>query len=247
MEIQQYFEPLKKIGIIESTVFIGSKIYDKKENTQNSDLDFFIVIEDDTNEQEIKTLNMELYKIQENLKKQGIKLHMQPIMTRHIFIQRLIKREPWIISGIEHGVIYIDRKGLINKIKEIIKTGELKPNKEHVERLLTRAYDTLATKRQELLNLIIKINDLYFYATRILALKEGILLANPEQAIKYLEKYPELKKYQEEFQEINLVNKKYEKGTISEFTGEEIDKWLQKSEEYLKIIEDTITIQGWAK
>ena len=233
------FKQLKDLEFVIGVLFFGSTIYEGK-TPKDSDLDCLIILSDDFSQSQEKLLLNVLESIKKSLASKQVKLHLQPPMTLNVFIRRVITLEPWIVSSLSHGFIYKDSSGVLKALKSIVANKKTRLKTEHIDLLLTRAYDNIVKTRKSLLNMITLLTDLYLLITRLIASRDGFIIPDPESAIKYLKNLPEFESFKQEFEDLSLINKKFEAGTLGEFKGVELDEWLARCENYFLTVQKTI-------
>ncbi|MEM3405808.1 MAG: nucleotidyltransferase domain-containing protein [Candidatus Pacearchaeota archaeon] len=230
--LKQLCSPIFELNIVKSVFFYGSAV--KKGLVKGHDIDIFIAIDETIPnfEEEEKKLDILLITIQEKAKKEGIEIHFQPPKTIGLIWHLIHIAEPWTISAIRTSIILYDKGDFIRLIKNLLAEGKIYSINEKSERLFYRAINYFLSAKKKLL-------EIPFALLNILTIISQIILSYLEirtsSATDTLEKLRANKKeigisnyFLETYNELIKINEKIYKGTFGEFSGEEIDLWMNK-------------------
>lgn len=205
-----------------------------KKYIKGHDIDIFIVIDDTQEgyEDELPKLKFIIEMLEKQGEKYGLKLHFQPPKPLSLVWHLVRIAEPWTISAIRTSIVLYDPSDFIKIIKKLLKKGKIYAVEEKAERLFTRAVEGIASVREEILKLPIKLlNVVTIVSQMLLSYLDIYTTSSHETRDKIKEKAEELgisRDYIEFYDELIKINEKISRGTLSEFSGEELDIWEKR-------------------
>jgi predicted nucleotidyltransferase len=206
------------------------------------DIDVLILLNDTENvsEKAIQKVELACQKIKDSGKKAGLEFHFQPpkLLTR--WWHTLIEGEPWIISSLKEPVIVYDRKGVVKEVCSFIEKEHIYNKEEKAERLLERSDLLAMSNRQLLLGAIGNLANAGTEAAQILLLFDGKFMLNKREIVHELEKnYVKTlgRDVVDTYTEIVDLEEKISKGTLSEFSAENLDYYLERLKIFIGKVE----------
>lgn len=242
--LQKHLKPLLKYRAWLASVYVyGSAIAKKNAN----DIDVMIVINDSgipPTQETIDSVEKTCGVIEEKGRSQGMIFHFQPIKMLSRWWNLLLDGEPWIVSSLEHVLVIYDKKNLINEVSKIVKGEILYRKEERAEKLIERSNRYALKNRQLLLNSLTTLANASTEAAQILLLFDNKLILNKERIVEELEQNY-TKTIGEDvignYKEIIDLEQKMEKGSLSEFSAENLDYYLEKMKKFIAKIEDMLS------
>ena len=227
-------------NIVKSVVLFGSVA--KKEQIEGSDIDILLIIDDvsiDWDQELVAWYREELDKILTTNPYQS-KLHITTIKLSSWW-EDLIRGEPAVINMIRYGEAVVDDSAFLNPIKMLLIKGKIKASPEAIHTCLQRAPAHIArSKAAELMS----IEGLYW--SMVDSAHAALIAAHsfppsPEYIVGALKetfvKKGKLKmRYVEWFQELQVLHKQIDHRKISDLKGIEIDKWQERTEEFMRVM-----------
>jgi predicted nucleotidyltransferase len=211
-----------------------------------SDIDVMVILNDTENvsEKAIQKVERACQKIKEAGKKAGLEFHFQPpkLLTR--WWHTLIEGEPWIISSLKEPVIVYDRKGIVREVCTFIEKEHIYNKEEKAERLLERSDLLALSNRQLLLGAISNLANAGTEASQILLLFDGKFILNKREIVHELEKnYVRTlgRDVVDTYTEIVDLEEKISKGTLSEFSAENLDYYLERLKVFIGKVEEMLS------
>lgn len=242
-KIKDSLKPLLKFKkYIEAIYVFGSSI--KKKNAY--DIDVMIIVNDTKKvmDREIKVLENVCDILERSAAKKGIMFHFQPIKVLSKWWHLLIEGEPWIISSLKNILVIYDKKDMLKEVRGFIKKEHLYKKEERAEKLLERSDKTHFKNRQLLLNSIINLVNAGTEAAQILFLFDNKFILNKNKIVNELNKPHYKKKIGSDevgsYKELVDLEEKMEKGTLSEFSAENLDYYLEKIKNFINKVEAVI-------
>jgi len=244
-ELRKLCEPLKKaVPQIQAIWLYGSAVR-KKEFKKTSDIDILVLVDDtrkDFNKKVLTHIALLIKIVELEASKKGLKLHFQPPRRLTTWWELVKSHEPWVITSMKDSVILFDDSGYISQVKRLLKKKARKRYDETVEELLERANSNLREARQILLYKI--PHEMLFAMTetaqRLLQL-HGAVAVTPLDACKDLKALSRKglleKNLVDDFEEVLLVNEKISKGTLTEFSGKDLERYEAKMNAFVEEVE----------
>jgi hypothetical protein len=242
--LQQCLKPLLKYSAwLEAVYVYGSAITKKSAN----DIDVLIMLNDSgvpPSPEIMDSIEKECGRIEEKGRAQGMTFHFQPIKMLSRWWSLLLDGEPWIVSSLEHVLVIYDKKNLIGEVSKIVRGEILYRKEERAEKLIERSSSYALKNRQLLLSSLTTLANAATEAAQILLLFDNKLILNKEKIIEELER-AYIKTIGEDvvgnYKEIIDLEEKMEKGSLSEFSAENLDYYLDKMKKFIAKVEDMLS------
>lgn len=236
--IDKFLKPLLRYRkYIESIYVYGSAITKGEAN----DIDVMIVVDDTeaVNNLAIDLIEKECGFIDEKAKKEGYVFHFQPVKMLSRWWHLLIEGEPWIVTSLKNTHIVFDKRNIIGEISEYIHRNILYKREEKTEKLVERSTNSIIKNREILLQSVSLLTNAATEAAQILFLFENKLMLNKKKIADELKKYGETlgKENIDAYIQIIDLEEKIEHGTLSEFSSENLDFYLEKIKNFIAKIE----------
>ena len=240
--LEKYLRPLLEYrNVIESVYVYGSAI---TENNAN-DIDTIIVLNDSS---EIKPHILERIEqicgqIEDRARKENLIFHFQPLKMLSRWWHLVLEGEPWILNSLKEIIIVYDKKGIVAEVSSLIKNENVYKKEERAEKLIERSDIYLFKNRQSLLNSLTILSDAATEAAQILLLFDNKFILNKKRIIEELEKNYTKKISIEtigNYKEIVDLEEKMEKGSLSEFSAENLDYYLDKVKKFISKVENML-------
>lgn len=236
--IDKYLKPLLRYKrYIEAIYVYGSAITKGEAN----DIDVMIIVDDTemVNNLAVDLIEKECGFIDEKAKKEGYVFHFQPVKMLSRWWHLLIEGEPWIVTSLKNIHVVYDKRRLIKEVKDYIGKSILYKREEKTEKLVERSTSSIIKNREVLLGSVSILSNASTEAAQILFLFENRLLLNKKKIA------DDLKKYEDQIGRDNIdayiqiidLEEKIEHGTLSEFTSENLDFYLEKIKNFIAKIE----------
>ncbi len=236
--IDKYLKPLLRYKrYIESIYVYGSAITKGEAN----DIDVMIIVDDTetVNNLAIDLIEKECGFIDEKAKKEGYTFHFQPVKMLSRWWHLLIEGEPWIVTSLKNTHVVFDKRNIIKEVSEYIHKSILYKREEKTEKLVERSTNSIIKNREILLQGVSLLTNAATEAAQILFLFENKLILNKKKIADELKKYGETlgKDNIDAYIQIIDLEEKIEHGTLSEFTSENLDFYLEKIKNFIAKIE----------
>lgn len=231
-ELKKFCFILKGLEIVKGIYFYGSCV--KKGYSFGSDIDIMIIVDDSIEDYEEKIKKLELFVkfIEEEAKEKKLDLHFQPPKSFSLFWHLVKIAEPWLISSIRTCIIIYDGSDFIKLIKKLISEGKIYGINEKSERLFSRAIENFFDIREKLLKVPIKFLNVITIVSQMILNYFDIITSSSNETYKNLKQKKDFIGISDSFllnyEELIKINEKIYKGTLSEFSGDEIDLWTKK-------------------
>ena len=238
--IKEQLKPLLKHDKwIEAIYVYGSAVTKRLAN----DIDTMIILNDSSLPpgpeiiQEIEKTSLE---IEQEARKKEIIFHFQPIKMLSKWWYLVLENEPWIISSLKETIIIFDKKNLIKQVSKLIRSTALYRKEEKAEKLMERSEFYLIKNRQLLLDSLATLANAATEAAQILRLFDNKIILNKKRISDELDLMYR-KAIGEEiignYKEIIDLEDKMEKGSLSEFSAENLDYYLEKTKKFISKVE----------
>lgn len=232
-----------------SYVIGGSLV--RGEAVKTSDVDVFVII-NDTDVKRMSRLELKerlrgiIYQhVGEASALAGVKNKLSPqIYLLTEFWESVKDAHPVMFTFIRDGIPIYDR-GTFMPWKALLKMGKLKPSPEAIDMFMSMGDKTVKFAKQSLLDILVR--DIYW---GIVTPSQALLMLNgsppptpkqlvPEMKKNFMEKEKMLeKKYIDIVERIVNLYKDYEHEKLKEIKGEEIDRLIRDSGDYLKRLKE---------
>jgi len=234
--------PLTKIKSVKGILVYGSAV--KKGIQKGHDIDLLVIFDDTCKDDGMEKINFFINLITLKAKKQELILHFQPPKPLSLFWKLLHKAEPWLISALRNSIVLYDPTELLKVTKKLIASGKLYSIDEKAERLMARAIEEFIEVRKILMKAPWILLDTMTIAGQIMLSYLGIFTTSANETKKMLEKNKEKlglsNAYIDFYDDLIKINEKIAKGTLSEFTAVEIDKYTFKVKAFIKESENIL-------
>jgi predicted nucleotidyltransferase/uncharacterized protein (UPF0332 family) len=224
--------------VVKSIVLFGSSA--KKSSTPSSDIDIIIIADDISINFDQELVAWYRDELAELIKKNPYKksLHVNTVKLS-TWWQDLMRGDPVIINILRYGDALIDSGGFFNPLRILLKEGKIKSTPESIYTLLQRAPVHMARTRTSLLA---AIDGLYWAAVdsaHAALITAKIMPPSPEHIPDILrENFVSKKllkpKYVDDYQELHALAKEIVHGKRVQVTGEEIDNWIVKADQFVR-------------
>ena len=155
----------------------------------------------------------------------------------------VLEGEPWILNSLKEIIIVYDKKGIIEEVSKLIKNENVYKKEERAEKLIERSDTYLFKNRQSLLNSLTTLSEAATEAAQILLLFDNKFILNKKRIIEELEKNYTKKISIEmigNYKEIVDLEEKMERGSLSEFSAENLDYYLDKVKKFIFKVENML-------
>ncbi len=237
--IEKHLKPLQSFkSVIESIYIYGSAVTKNNAN----DIDTLIVINDSSEVKKnvLDDIEQTCGLIEDEAKRQGLIFHFQPLRMLSRWWYLVLEGEPWILNSLKEVLIIYDKKGIVSEVSTLIKNENVYKKEERAEKLIERSDIYLHKNRQSLLNSLTILSDAATEAAQILLLFDNKFILNKKRIIEELEKNYTKKISPEiigNYKEIVDLEEKMEKGSLSEFSAENLDYYLDKVKRFIGKVE----------
>ena len=212
-------------GFVKATWVYGSSTKKKSAN----DIDILLLIDDTIESYQEKAARL-LSVISIITKHSHLNLHFQKPIPLSLLWTLVIKGEPWIITAIKNSIVIHDPYNYVVLLKKLIRNKGDMSRDIKAERLVSRAEDSLTDNRGLMMGFIEELFFACLEAAQIYLLLKDKTIYKPRKTIK------ELKKMEidtDDFFEILNLNEKANKGSLSEFSGEDLDYYLKQTNRFI--------------
>lgn len=224
--------------IIKSIVLFGSAA--KKETTSSSDIDIVIIIDDvsiNWEQELVLWYREELGKLLKG-NKYTKELHINTIKLS-TWWDDLMKGDPVVVNIIRYGKAMIDLAGFFDPLKFLLMKGKINSTPEAIYNCLQRAPMHIQRSKVAELN---SIEGLYWAmvdSSHAALIAAHVSPPSPEHIPLHLKEVfadsGRLKmNYITDYRDLLVLHKKITHGEITDLKGVEIDKWQEKTEDFLK-------------
>ncbi|MFB6075797.1 MAG: nucleotidyltransferase domain-containing protein, partial [Candidatus Aenigmatarchaeota archaeon] len=222
---------------IKSIVAWGSVVRD--EFTGKSDIDVVVIVDDTREELDKKTRSKIDSFIKKSAKDVDEKLSPQPVWTITEFWDMSRTLSPLAYTLLKDGVPVYDT-GFFAPIKRLLNMGKIPASKEAVEKRMKKVPKRLNRAKHSKLYMIAE--DLYYAmldSTQAVLMFLGRGPPDPNNAGEVARKYlveKELleEKYVDWLEDVIEFRKEVEHRNISSIKGKEVDKYIEKAEDYVE-------------
>ncbi len=230
--------------IIKTIVLFGS--YSKGKETEQSDVDLMVVMDDLLNDLENKNILGTFYGDVDALlnEEKSIKLHIN-FVTLTAFWRGVLAADPVSVNVLKYGVPLIDT-GYFEPLQVLLNRGEIKPTEESIYAALSRSQLYTDSAR---LRMAGAVTDLYWSvinSAQAVIMRQGEVPPSPETISALLESLQRMHLINNEdiltFNDIFALGKKLLHGEKLDITGADVDKILSKgvrfNEKMIKLVEN---------
>lgn len=237
--LKKYLKPLlKHKKYIESVYVYGSAVT----KSQANDIDTMLIVNDSVKLSPfiLDQIEMEAGSIEDEAKKSGLIFHFQPVKLLSKWWHLVLEGEPWIISSLKKIIVIYDKADVISEVSRLIRDEHMYKKDERAEKLIERSEVYSFKNRQLLLNSLHLLSDAGTEAAQILMLFDNKFLLNKKKIIEELERnYKKIlgDEIVGNYKEIVDLEEKVDKGSLSEFSAENLDYYLDKIQKFIAKVE----------
>ncbi len=230
--------------MIKSIVLFGSSA--KKTATPDSDIDIIVILDDVSikwDEELIAWYREELGKIiQANPYRKSLHVNSVKLST---WWDDLIKGDPIIVNILRYGNAIIDFGGFFSPLKVLLKQGKIKSTPEAIYTLLQRAPNHMGRTKLALLS---AVDGLYWAcvdSAHAALIAAKVTPPSPEHIPDILteifvkQKLLD-KKHVQHYTKLHASAKEIVYGKRVQVSGEEIDSWILKTDEFIGVMAELV-------
>src|SRR3989338_1562609 len=230
--------------IVKSIILFGSTV--KQTAGTTSDIDIIILIDDVSikwDQELIAWYRTELDNImKKNPYKKNIHINTIKLST---WWEDLIRGDPVVINVIRYGESIIDSGGFFEPLKFLLLNGKIKSTPEAIYSNLQRAPLHLARSKVSELNAIEGLYWAMVDSAQAALISAKIIPPSPEHIPSNLKEVfayqGKLKiKYITDFRDLHYLHKQISHGEITDLKGVEIDKWQERTEDFMKVMSELV-------
>ena len=234
---------LKKFGDYIKSIIVWGSIT-RGDYTGKSDVDIYIIFDD--TKASIKDFNKireridkDIYKIAHDI---DPRLHPQPILALTEFMDGIRFCHPLFYNIIREGFALHDT-GFFIPMRKLLEWGHFPATKEAAEMRMESVPKRIT--RVENVKLYIIAEDLYYAfldSAQAILMYLGVGPPSPKVAVRELREHLVSKglldeKYAKMLEDVLAFRKAVEHKEIKKIESKEVDKWIAKAEEYIKVFE----------
>lgn len=223
--------------IIKSIVLFGSAA--KKTTSPGSDIDVIIIIDDVSIRWDPELVIWYREELNKILKKNPYEreLHINTIKLS-TWWDDILRGDPVVINILRYGRAMIDLAGFFEPLKFLLIQGKIKPTPESIYTCLQRAPGHISRSKVAELN---SIEGLYWAmvdSAHAALMSAQVSPPSPEHVPLHLKETfvssGKLKmEFVKDYRDLLILHKKIVHGEITDLKGVEIDKWQEKTENFL--------------
>jgi len=238
--IREQLKPLlKHEKFIESIYVYGSAVTKRSAN----DIDTMIILNDSgmpPSPESIQEIEKTSLIIEQEAKKRDIIFHFQPIKMLSKWWYLVLENEPWILASMRETIVVFDKKGLIRQVSKLVRGTALYKKEEKAENLMERSELYLIKNRQLLLDSLATLANAATEAAQILLLFDNKIILNKRRISDELDLMYRKSIGTEiigNYKEIIDLEDKMQHGSLSEFSAENLDYYLEKTKKFIDKVE----------
>lgn len=220
------FEKYPKV--MKTIVLFGS--YSKGRETESSDVDIMIVMDDVLNLLDEKVQSLIFSDVDKLVKESEVKLHIN-FVTLTAFWRGVMAADPVSVNVLKYGVPLLDT-GYFEPLQALLNMGEIKPTEESIYASLTRSELYANSSRLKLAGVVTDIYWSVVNSAQSAIMRQGEVPPSPEIIPEMLEKLEKrgmvAKKHVDVFMEIFALGKRLFHGEKIEINGEKAQELLVK-------------------
>jgi len=232
-------------GYVKAVIVWGS--ITRGDYTGKSDVDIYVIF-DDTKmplkkfEEIREKITADMYKVAKSI---DPRLHPQPVIALTEFYQNIRACNPFIYNIVREGYAIYD-VGFFVPMRKLMEKGEFPVTPEAAE--LRMEFVPKRIRRVKNVKLLMVVDDLYqamIDAVQAVIMYLGYAPPAPKILARDTERYLVEsglldKKYLGVLDEMIKLRKASEKKEINELTGQQVDDWIKKTEEFVDVKGETI-------
>ncbi len=230
--------------LVKSIILFGSSA--KKVSTPESDIDIIVIIDDVSvkwDQELIAWYREELGKLI-RLNPYNKSLHVNSVKLS-TWWNDLFRGDPVIINVLRYGEVLIDHGGFFAPLQLLLKEGRIRSTPEAVYTLLQRAPNHMARTRASLLSAVDGLYWACIDSAHAALIAANVIPPSPEHIPGNLyENFVKTKmlkeRYVEDYKKIHEIAKDIVHGKKIQISGEEIDFWIKRADEFVKIMTELV-------
>lgn len=232
-------------GYVKAIIVWGS--ITRGDYTGKSDVDIYVIFDDTKMPlkkfEEIRDrITQDMYKVARSI---DPRLHPQPVVALTEFYQNIRACNPFMYNIIREGYAIYD-VGFFVPMRKLMEKGEFPVTPEAAE--LRMEFVPKRIRRVKNVKLLMVVDDLYqamVDAVQAVIMYVGFAPPAPKVLVRDTERYlvhAKLldKKYLNVLDEMIKLRKASEKKEVNELTGQQVDDWIKKTEEFVEAMEETL-------
>lgn len=235
--------------IVKSIVLFGSTI--KQDRQANSDIDVMILIDDASVKWDQELIAWYREELERILKSNPYNknLHVNTVKLS-TWWEDLMRGDPIVINVLRYGEAMIDLAGFFNPLKQLLIHGKIKSTPEAIYSCLQRAPLHITQSKVAELGAIEGLYWSMVDSAHAALIAANVLPPSPEHIPRDLDKSfvnsgKLNKRYIKWFIDLMDLHKKIEHREISDLKGVEIDKWQERTEDFMitmvKLVDNLIS------
>ncbi|MDP8012636.1 MAG: nucleotidyltransferase domain-containing protein [Nanoarchaeota archaeon] len=227
--------------VIKSIILFGS--YSKGKETESSDVDIMIIMDDVLNNLDNKFLGVFYEDVDKLVKAEtSIKLHIN-FVTLTAFWRGVLSADPVSVNVLKSGVGLIDT-GYFEPLQALLQKGEIKPTQESIFAALARSELYIDSAKLRLAGSVLDLYWSVVNAAQALAMENGEVPPSPEVLPSTLESLERMNVINKEdlqvFNEIYSLGRRLVHNEKIELTGADVDAIMLKSQKFKEKIDRII-------
>jgi predicted nucleotidyltransferase len=227
--IKKELKPLLKLkGNLELVYIFGSF-----KSRNYNDVDILIIVNDETKKGELALINSVIKEIK---KKSKISFHFQGVKYLGAWWRAIIEGEPWILTSLNSSIAIYDNFSIIKSLKKLLKKEKTYNKESRIDKLIESSNNYEVEIREVLLKSISDLSNIATEVSQIYLLKKNIVAIDKRKILKHL-KTNLSGDYVDVYREVIDLERKYQKGFLTEFTSENLEYYLEKIQLFIKKLE----------
>lgn len=234
--IKELCRPLKDHEPLVMAVWLfGSSLRKGKAH----DIDVMVLVDDtgDLTKEKLAQIDSTVARIKERSKEEKVNLHFQPAQLLTKWWGLMQNGEPWVITSFKDYRVIFDETDYVSLISKLLEKGYIHNKDEKAERLIERTDRYLMDNRE---NLLSTVDELYLAATeaaQVFLMFRNKMTFKTEKIAKEL---IDAKINPSVYMEISDLAGKARRGTMSEFTGKNLDYYAAKVGRFINMLESVL-------
>ena len=235
-KIKEFCKPLEEHEpYIMAVWMFGSSVKKAKAN----DIDIMILVDDTggLTRDKMREIEATAARIKAISKEKKLNLHFQPPQLLTKWWGLMQKGEPWVMTSFKDSKVIFDETGYVNLISRLLEKGFIHNKDERAERLMERTDRYIMDNRE---NMLATVDELFLAATeaaQVFLMFRNKVIFRPEKIAKELAGggiNPSA------YIEISDLAMKVRRGTLSEFTGKNLDYYAMKVGRFISTLEEAL-------
>jgi predicted nucleotidyltransferase len=227
-KIEQEMQQLLKFKEELALVYIYGSAVRKKEY---NDIDVLVIYDDTEKKGKELLISLEMEKIKKSTK---LSLHFQSLKMFSAWWGGVISGEAWILTSLDNCLPLYDKYDVIKRIQSMMKKEVAFSREEKAEKLLDYS-DRLSIENRELL--LKSVSSLVDAATNVcqifLILLKNKMIIDKNKIVEEMKKQLGFGESIEHYKNLIDLESKIMRGVLTEFSGENLDFYLEKVKELI--------------